>query len=88
MISTLMGTDPCRKVSRSLLGIAALVLIAQSAAIAQGICDRTAQVRDKLLELTGVSECGDVTSTNLEGVTGLIVSHSSISSLKAGTSAG
>ena len=88
MISTLMGTDPCRKVSRSLLGIAALVLIAQSAAIAQGICDRTSQVRDKLLELTGVSECGDVTSTNLEGVTGLIVSHSSISSLKAGDFSG
>ena len=53
-----------------------------------GICDRTTQVRDKLLELTGVSGCGNVTSTHLEGVTSLIVSHSSISSVKAGDFSG
>ena len=53
-----------------------------------GICDRTSQVRDKLLELTGVAGCGNVTSTHLEGVTSLIVSQSSISSLKAGDFSG
>ena len=53
-----------------------------------GICDRTSQVRDKLLELTGVSGCGNVTSTHLEGVTSLILSQSSISSVKAGDFSG
>ncbi len=60
-----------------------MVLIAQSAATAQGICDRTTEVRDKLLELTGVSECGNVTSTHLEGITSLDLGLSSISALKA-----
>ena len=48
-------------------------MIAQFSATVQGICDCTSEVRDKLLELTGVSECGDVTSTLLEGVTSLFI---------------
>ncbi|MDE2664724.1 MAG: leucine-rich repeat protein [Acidobacteriota bacterium] len=55
---------------------------------AGGICNRTAEIRDKLLELTGVTGCGNVASTHLEGVTSLIVSQSSISSLKAGDFSG
>ncbi len=88
MKSALKGTDLCRKVSRSLLGLAALVLIMQSSAIAQGICDRTSQVRDKLLELTGVSACADVTSTHLEAVTDLNLTGTGITALEAGDFSG
>ena len=49
-----------------------------------GICARTSEVRDKLLELTGVSGCANVTSTHLAGVTSLDLSNASIGSLQAG----
>ena len=49
---------------------------------AQGVCDRTPQVRDKLLEITGVLECQDVTDKDLAQVTELLLWHSNISTLK------
>ena len=56
-----------------------------AAVVAQGICDRTPQVRDKLLEITGVSECGKVTSEHLAGVTSwLDLRASGIETLRAG----
>ena len=88
VISPLIGPDLCRKISRFLLGLAALVLITQSFATAQGICDRTSQVRDKLLEITGVSECADVTSTHLEAVTDLNLTGTGITALEAGDFSG
>ena len=88
MISPLIGTDLCRKISRFLLGITALFLIMQSFATAQGICDRTSRVRDKLLELTGVSACADVTSTHLEAVTDLNLTGTGITALEAGDFSG
>ena len=88
VISPLIGPDLCRKISRFLLGLAALVLITQSSATAQGICDRTSQVRDKLLEITGVSECADVTSTHLEGVTDLNLTGTGITALEEGDFSG
>ena len=39
-----------------------------------GICDRTEQVRDALLNSTGVDDCKAVTVANLARVTGLILS--------------
>ena len=45
---------------------------------ARGICDRTPQVRDKLVQLAGVSTCEDVTLGHLARVTTLDLSHSDI----------
>ena len=48
----------------------------------EGICDRTAQVRDKLLEVTGVALCAEVNENHLAEVTELKLSESGISSLQ------
>ena len=48
----------------------------------EGICDRTAQVRDKLLEITGVELCAEVTEDHLAEVTELKLSASGIGSLQ------
>ena len=51
-------------------------------AYAQGICDRTPQVRDKLLEITGVSACGQVTSEHLARVRQLLLAGAGIPELQ------
>jgi len=48
----------------------------------QGVCDRTPQVRDKLLEATGISTCAQVTSAHLASVQGLNLSESGVTELK------
>ena len=48
-----------------------------------GICDRTAQVRDKLLEATGVTACGQVTLGQLAAVTLLDLRRTGIHDLQA-----
>ena len=48
----------------------------------QGVCDRTPQVRDKLVEVTGISTCARVTSAHLASVTILDLSKSRISALR------
>ena len=48
-----------------------------------GICDRTAQVRDKLLEATGVTACGQVTPGQLASVTLLDLTRTGIHTLQA-----
>ena len=55
-----------------------------------GICDRTLQVRDALVaEISGVSDCADVTNTHLAAITGwLRVDDKGITALKAGDFAG
>ena len=55
-----------------------------------GICDRTAEVRDFLVNLiSGVSDCAEVTDTHLAGITGTLNLISiNISTLKAGDFAG
>ncbi len=58
-------------------------LTTPAAANTQGICDRTPQVRDKLVETTGVSSCEDVTPEHLAAVTLLDLSESGISALQA-----
>ncbi len=50
---------------------------------AQGICDRTPQVRDKLVEKAGVSTCGNVTAANLSKVRSLSLQDSGIHTLQA-----
>ena len=48
-----------------------------------GVCDRTPQVRDKLLEATGVSACGQFTPAQLASVTRLDLRHTEIHALRA-----
>ena len=88
MTFLLIRTDFFWKIPRFLSGIAAVVLMTQSLATAQGICGRTSEVRDELLKLTGVSECGDVTSTHLEDVTELNLTGAGITSLQEGDFSG
>ena len=48
----------------------------------QGVCDRTPQVRDKLVEVTGSPDCGQVTSAHLANVQQLNLSESGITELR------
>ncbi|MCY3758937.1 MAG: leucine-rich repeat protein [Acidobacteria bacterium] len=48
-----------------------------------GLCGRTRQVRDKLLEVTGTSDCAQVTLKHLARVTRLDLSASGLSGLQA-----
>ena len=59
-------------------------------AAASGICDRTVQVRDAILEkLDHVSDCADVTAADLSGITGyLLVWSNEALTLKFGDFAG
>ena len=79
-----------------LLAVMAIVLafvpaLRSSAAFAKeessaGICGRTQEVRDAILEkLSDVSQCADVSDSHLGGITGdLTLANKSISSLKTG----
>ena len=58
-------------------------LTTPATASVQGVCDRTLQVRDKLVESAGVSSCEEVTPEHLADVTLLDLSESGISALQA-----
>ena len=62
--------------------LSALLWILPTSAHGQGVCDRTPQVRDKLVEVTGASGCDGVTSAHLAGVKRLDVSKSGITELQ------
>ena len=54
-----------------------------------GICGRTQEVQDAILALlSDVSDCADVTDTHLAGITKLVVSFTSATSIKSGDFAG
>ena len=54
-----------------------------------GICGRTQEVQDAILPLlSDVSDCADVTDTHLAGITKLVVSFTSATSIKSGDFAG
>ncbi len=54
----------------------------------RNVCNRTAQVRDEIMDEAGVSACGDVTADHLAAITRLSLIDESISTLKAGDFAG
>ena len=57
--------------------------------IKEGVCDRTEQVRDEILrEISGVSDCADVTGDHLSGMEELSLSDRGIDTLKAGDFSG
>ena len=62
--------------------VASLYLTAPGNVAGQGVCDRTPQVRDVLVEVTGVSECGEVTTAHLAGVTTLWLGEEGINALQ------
>ena len=62
--------------------VAWLVVICPASVIAQGICDRTPQVRDKLVEAAGVENCHDVTAGDLAEVKTLDFDQSGITTLQ------
>ena len=83
--STQSKSMPPRGMVLFLACVVGLFLTSPAAAVAQGICNRTPQVRDKLVEITSVSECGEVTAEHLAGVTGRInLSRTGIGTLRAG----
>ena len=49
-----------------------------------GVCGRTTQVRDVLVDKAGVSGCADVTTADLDAITELYLGSEGISSLKDG----
>ena len=54
-----------------------------------GVCGRTEQVRDAIvIEIAGVSDCADVTTAQLAGVTDLNLNSSKIKSLQSGDFSG
>ena len=48
-----------------------------------GVCGRTQQVRDELVELSGADDCASVTATDLAAITTLDLDNTGITSLKA-----
>ena len=62
--------------------IACLLATSPGDMSAQGVCDRTPQVRDKLVEVTGVSDCGQVTPEHLARVESLDLSGMRIRNLR------
>lgn len=63
--------------------IACLLATSPGDLSAQGVCDRTPQVRDKLVEVAGVSDCSEVAVAHLAGVTTLNVRESRIESIQS-----
>ena len=61
---------------------------ARAQAPSPGVCDRTPQVRDELVDLSLVSQCSQVTSEHLAGMTRLVLESTGITSLKSGDFAG
>ena len=62
--------------------LSALLSILPTSAYGQFVCDRTPQVRDKLVELTGASGCAQVTSAHLASIRELDLSESGITELQ------
>ena len=66
-----------------LAGIAGLFSNSAATAEAQGVCDRTPQVRDQLVAAAGVSTCGEVTAGHLAEVSRLRLVNQDIAILRA-----
>ena len=62
--------------------IMGLILLPLGRANAQGICNRTPQVRDAILSITEISDCEDVTEADLAVVTALDLRYSRINKLE------
>lgn len=64
--------------------MAVVCLTSPATATGQGVCDRTPQVRDKLIEATGVANCRNVTAEHLSNIRGALdLDGAGIGSLQA-----
>ena len=63
-------------------GDASAAALAGPATAKSGVCGRTQQVRDEIVNETGVSDCADVTTVQLAGVTSLYFYDAGIKSLQ------
>ena len=54
------------------------------ASLAQGVCDRTSQIRDEIVEATEHNDCALVTSADLDSIRSLDLSGEGIRELRAG----
>ncbi len=77
------GTGLRREILFHLTWITLLCLAPPTFAEAQGVCDRTPQVRDALVAATRASACGEVTATHLSGVRRLQIWSAGIRELKS-----
>ena len=77
------GTGLSGRVVAVLPWIAVFLLLSHDDLPAQGICDRTPQVRDKLMEITRVSDCRAVTAAHLAEVTHMQIFDAGITRLQA-----
>ena len=71
------------RIAVGIAGIAGLLLALPHVVAAQDVCDRTPEVRDKLVASAGVLACEDVTDSHLSRVTSLDFENMGISSLQA-----
>ena len=76
-------TTSCCRTLLVLAGIAGLLSTSPTTVDAQGVCDRTSQVRDELVNVTRASTCGDVTAEQLAKLTRLNLSDDDIAILRA-----
>ena len=76
------ATPACRRFLLLPAWLSGCLLALQAVATAHGVCDRTPQVRDKLVEATRVSSCENVTPEHLAGVTQLDLTESGIGALQ------
>ena len=77
------GTGLRRGILFHLTWISLLCLTLPTSAEAQGVCDRTPQVRDALVAATRASTCGEVTAMHLSGVRRLRILTAGITELQA-----
>ena len=70
-----------------LLGTSALLALVPTASAqgtTDGVCGRTQQVSDKLVELAGADDCASVTASDLAAITTLDLDDTGLTSLQAG----
>ena len=67
------------------IGLAVIGAVGEASAQSSGVCDRTAQVRDAIVEASGAASCSDVTELHhLREVTSLDLSSQGITGLASG----
>ena len=81
-VFSLRGTGLRLGILFHLTRITLLCLTLPALAEAQGVCDRTPQVRDVLVAATRASTCGEVTDTHLSGVRRLRILTAGIAELQ------
>ena len=78
----LPGTNSRSRIVLVLVWFSSLLWIPPTNADGQGVCDRTAQVQEKLVEITRASGCGQVTRAHLASIRELDLAESGITELQ------